>query len=67
MALSQIVAPEGARADSIVAYAICFAQSEPLYLAGSRLGQFIGCSINAFSISIGAPQNLLTEVSPNYQ
>jgi hypothetical protein len=40
-ALSQIEEPEGATADSIVADAICFALSEPKYLAGSRLEQFI--------------------------
>jgi hypothetical protein len=40
-ALSQIEEPEGATAYSIVADAICFAQSEPMYLAGSRLGRFI--------------------------
>jgi hypothetical protein len=40
---SQFSAPatEDATADSIVVDAICFAQSEALYLAGSRLGQFI--------------------------
>ena len=35
------MAPEGAKADSTVAGAIGFTQSEALYLAGSRLGQFI--------------------------
>src|SRR5262245_13863944 len=38
---SQIAAPEDATADSIVADATAFAQSEALYLAGGRLGQFI--------------------------